>query len=128
MTAGDPRERLHSYLHEKGLDAPGRRRGKCAHHGERRGTRGGHAPNPTALYFKDRGFDDAVREVFGRPLRLKVTVGDAGRPPAPPFALAPSAGEDQATGRALAHPEVRRFQEVFGGEIRKVRNLKESLT
>jgi hypothetical protein len=55
---------------------------------------------------------------------MKVTVGDA----APPAAihLAPSAGEDQATSRALAHPEVRRFQEVFGGEIRKVRNLKEA--
>jgi hypothetical protein len=52
-------------------------------------------------------------------------VGDAGRP-ASALHVAPSASEDQATSRALAHPEVRRFQEVFGGEIRKVRNLKES--
>ena len=33
--------------------------------------------------------------------------------------------EDEATSRALANPEVQRFREVFGGEIRKVRNLKE---
>ena len=39
----------------------------------------------------------------------------------------PAAGNNQeeATGRALGNPEVRRFREVFGGEIRKVRNLKE---
>jgi hypothetical protein len=29
------------------------------------------------------------------------------------------------TGRALANPEVQRFREIFGGEVRKVRNLKE---
>ena len=38
---------------------------------------------------------------------------------------ASTATEDDATGRALANPEVQRFREVFGGEIRKVRNLKE---
>ncbi len=29
------------------------------------------------------------------------------------------------TERALAHPEVQRFRELFGGEVRTVRNLKE---
>jgi len=77
------------------------------------------------LYFKDGGMEAAVREVFGRPLRIKVTVGEAARP-ATALHVAPSVGEDQATSRALSHPEVRRFQEVFGGEVRKVRNLKES--
>jgi DNA polymerase III subunit gamma/tau len=104
-------------------DAPGRRGGKCQHPGERRGTRVVTAKS-YALYFKDGAMEAAVREVFGKPLRMKVTVGDAAPPAA--IQLAPSAGEDQATSRALAHPEVRRFQEVFGGEIRKVRNLKES--
>ena len=45
----------------------------------------------------------------------------ARRAPAAPAA----ATEDEATSRALANPEVQRFREVFGGEIRKVRNLKE---
>jgi DNA polymerase-3 subunit gamma/tau len=124
MAAGDPRERLHSYLHEKGLthlaDAVENAAIEIA---------GAELAIVTAksylLYFNDASFESAVREAFGRPLRIKVTVGDAA-PPAPAIHLAPSAGEDQATSRALAHPEVRRFQEVFGGEIRKVRNLKES--
>ena len=33
--------------------------------------------------------------------------------------------EDEVTERALAHPEVQRFRELFGGEVRTVRNLKE---
>ena len=78
-------------------------------------------PKSYALYFKDRNFDDAVREVFGKPLRLKLTAGDAEEPAPPPARNT----DDEATSRALAHPEVQRFREVFGGEIRKVRNLKE---
>jgi DNA polymerase-3 subunit gamma/tau len=124
MAAGDPRQRLHSYLHEKGLphlaDAVENAAIQMS---------GAELAVVTAksytLYFKDAAFEAAVREVFGRPLRLKITVGDAA-PPSAAIQLAPSSGEDQATARALAHPEVRRFQEVFGGEIRKVRNLKES--
>jgi hypothetical protein len=33
--------------------------------------------------------------------------------------------EDEVTGRALAHPEVQRIREMFGGEVRAVRDLKE---
>jgi len=43
----------------------------------------------------------------------------------PPVMQKPAAAEDEVTGRALAHPEVQRFREVFGGEVRAVRNLKE---
>jgi len=32
---------------------------------------------------------------------------------------------DDVSERALAHPEVQRFRELFGGEVRTVRNLKE---
>ena len=68
---------------------------------------------------------DAVREVFGKPLRLSVTIDEGGGPSAP---LAPSVPrEDEVRERALANPEVQRFQEVFeGSRIYKVRNLKES--
>ena len=37
----------------------------------------------------------------------------------------PATKEDEVTERALAHPEVKRFRELFGGEVRTVRNLKE---
>jgi hypothetical protein len=76
------------------------------------------------MYFADPAFANAVREEFGRPMRLNVTVGDSGERQA---ALdAPAEREDEARGRALANPEVQRFQEVFeGSKIHKVRNLKE---
>jgi len=40
-------------------------------------------------------------------------------------ALLGAPADDEAAARALANPEVQRFREVFGGEVRKVRNLKE---
>jgi hypothetical protein len=57
-------------------------------------------------------------------MRLKISVGDVGEaaaPIAPPVAR----NEDEATERAMANPEVQRFQELFDGKIYKVRNLKE---
>jgi hypothetical protein len=126
MIAGDARERLHAWLHEKGnahlADAVENASLSIA---------GGDlnivAPKSYALYFRDPGFEEAVREVFGRPLRLKLTAAESAQEAAP-ISLAPppkSEAEDEVTGRALSHPEVRHFREVFGGEVRKVRNLKE---
>ena len=124
ITAGDPRERLHAWLHQKGLThlADAVENASIAISGADLQVV---AAKSYERYFKDRGFDEAVREVFGRPLRLKLT---AGEPAAPAPALAPPRPglDDDATSRALANPEVRRFRELFGGEIRKVRNLKES--
>jgi DNA polymerase-3 subunit gamma/tau len=60
---------------------------------------------------------------LGHPaLRFKVIFGEAKAAPAAPK---PAPKEDEVTGRALAHPEVQHFREVFGGEVRAVRNLKE---
>jgi DNA polymerase-3 subunit gamma/tau len=126
MKAGDPRQRLHAYLHERGNAhlADAVENASIAVAG---GDLNVMAPKSYALYFKDPGFDDAIREVFGRPLRLKLTVAEAGTGPSPVSIAAPpkAEAEDEVTGRALANPEVRRFREVFGGEVRKVRNLKE---
>ena len=125
-TAGDPRERLHTYLHEKGHAhlADAVENASIAMVG---GDLNVVAPKSYARYFKDPGFDDAVREVFGRPLRLKLTTPEtaAGPPPARIGAPLKTETGDDVTGRALANPEVQRFREVFGGEVRKVRNLKE---
>ena len=126
MTAGDPRQRLHAWLHEKNhahlADAV-----ENASLTVTGGDLNIVAPKSYALYFKDRGFEDAVREVFGRPLRMKLTTGEAAADAAPIGMAAPpkADAEDEVTGRALANPEVQRFREVFGGEVRKVRNLKE---
>jgi hypothetical protein len=126
MIAGDPRERLHAWLHEKGnahlADAV-----ENASLTITGGDLNVVAPKSYALYFKDRGFEEAVREVFGRPLRIKLSTGEAAAGPAPISMPTPpkADAEDEVTGRALANPEVQRFREVFGGEVRKVRNLKE---
>jgi DNA polymerase-3 subunit gamma/tau len=121
--SGDSRERLHSYLQEKGLThlADAVENARITFSGADLNVT---APKSYALYFNDRAIADAAREVFGRPLRMKFTADDAGEPAAP---LPPAAGknEGEVTARALANPEVRRFREVFGGEVRKVRNLKE---
>jgi DNA polymerase-3 subunit gamma/tau len=129
--AGDPRERLHSYLHEKGLAhlADAVENARITVSGADLNVI---APKSYALYFNDRAMADAASEVFGRPLRLKIAFDDAGEPaspggvpPGPGAPPAAGSNEDEVTARALANPEVRRFREVFGGEIRKVRNLKE---
>jgi DNA polymerase-3 subunit gamma/tau len=120
---GDPRERLHSYLNQKGLThlADAVENARIAISGADLNVV---APKSYALYFNDRAMADAAREVFGRPLRVKFAADDAGEPAAP---LTPAAGksEEEVNARALANPEVQRFREVFGGEVRKVRNLKE---
>ena len=66
----------------------------------------------------------ALKHLNARPLRIKVTVGDVGEQ-ATPMSAPPKTDDDEVTNRALANPEVQRFREVFGGEIRKGRNLKE---
>jgi hypothetical protein len=57
-------------------------------------------------------------------LRFKIVLGEVNSAPAP--IAKPAAKEDETTERALGHPEVQRFRELFGGEVRNVRNLKES--
>jgi DNA polymerase-3 subunit gamma/tau len=123
---GDPRQRLFELLHERNhahlADAVEHATLTVA---------GGQlnitAPKSYGLYFRDPAFDEAVREVFGRSLSVKFTPGEAAAAPEKPMSAAPPAAqqENEASGRALSNPEVQRFRDVFGGEVRKVRNLKE---
>ncbi len=57
------------------------------------------------------------------PVRFKFAFGAVAAPIAE--IRRQSAPEDEVGPRALAHPEVQRFRELFGGEVRGVRNLKE---
>ena len=120
----DIRRRLHGYLSEKGLthladaveNAGVKLAGSELHIS---------APGSYALYFKDKAFAEAIREVFGRPLGVKTSIGEAAAPVTPIAAKPAGEAVDDVTTRALANPEVQRFREVFGGEVRKIRNLKE---
>jgi hypothetical protein len=74
--------------------------------------------------------DDLVKAVkhLGLPVpRIKITFGEvaAAAQMSPQLAQKTKANEDEVTRTALANPEVQRFREVFGGEVRTVRNLKE---
>ncbi|MFY9725824.1 MAG: DNA polymerase III subunit gamma/tau [Bryobacteraceae bacterium] len=123
LVPGDPRDRLHAWLTERGLTHLA-----DAVENSRITLSGGdiqiQAPQSYHLYLKDRSFAEALCEVFARPLNLKLS-GDES-PEAAPRQAAPAAEPaDDAAGRALANQEVQRFREVFGGEVRRVRNLKE---
>ena len=84
-------------------------------------------------YQLDLGRDEimaALKQIGHPTLRFKVVFGevkvDAAASVARPAAPKPAAAADETTERALAHPEVQRFRELFGGDVRNVRNLKES--
>jgi len=79
-------------------------------------------PKMYQAYLKGPEFESAVKQAAGRPVRITVKIGEVSPQPA---AAAPV--QDDATGRALAHPEVRQFQELFpGSQVRTVRNLREN--
>jgi DNA polymerase-3 subunit gamma/tau len=81
-------------------------------------------PKDFSLAVTQADIDKAVRQVLGRPMKLKLMVGEVAAQAAAPVA-SKTANEDEVTERALENPEVRRFRDVFGGEVRTVRNLKE---
>ena len=117
-----PRELLHDWLTEHGLthvaDAI-----ENAHVTVSGGDIQIRAPKPYHMFLKDRSFTEAVRAVFARPLNLKLLADAA--PEAAPTAVRAEQPADEPASRALANEVVQRFREVFGGEVRRIRNLKE---
>ena len=82
------------------------------------------APKMYQLFLKGPEFEAAVRRVAGRNVKITLKVGD---PVSVPQKAAEPPAKDEAAERALAHPEVKRFQELFPeSQVRAVRNLKES--
>jgi DNA polymerase-3 subunit gamma/tau len=82
-------------------------------------------PKMYMLYLKSGDFENAVRRIVGRPVKVTIKAGEA--QVAPVQAAAGTAVVDATAERALAHPEVQRFQEMFpGSQVRTVRNLKET--
>jgi DNA polymerase-3 subunit gamma/tau len=57
------------------------------------------------------------------PPKINISFGEVAA--APQMAAKAKPTEDEATREALANPEIQRFREIFGGEVRNVRNLKE---
>lgn len=124
--AGDWRQKIHAALMELGMpftaDAV-----ENARVVEANGELQFFAGKADSLALTEADLSKAVRAVAGRPMRIRVTVTEEALQTAPmaPIARPDGADEDEVARRALANPEVQRFREVFGGEVRKVRNLKE---
>jgi hypothetical protein len=84
------------------------------------------APVEFSLAMQPADLQKAVQRLNIGNRRVKVIVGEAVAAPEPSGAAPARPAEDEATARALAHPEVQRFRETFpGAEVRVVRNLKE---
>jgi DNA polymerase-3 subunit gamma/tau len=85
-------------------------------------------PKMYNLYLKDSAFETAVRSVVGKPVRITIKVEAVARIVEAPAAPSPEpVRNDTASERALGHPEVQRFQELFpDSHVRAVRNLKEN--
>ena len=122
VAAGDWRQKLHAALMELGMPftADAVENARIAEvKGELRVT----ASKGDSLALRPEDLNKAVAHITGREMRIRIIIGDPGETVQP--IEKPVADEDAATSRALSNPEVQRFREVFGGEIRKVRNLKE---
>jgi hypothetical protein len=79
------------------------------------------------MFLKDPALEATVKRVVGRPVRLTIKIGTV-EAAAPMTSAAPKPAQDtETTERALSHPEVKRFQEMFpDAQLRTVRNLKEN--
>ena len=84
------------------------------------------APKSMLLLLKDPGVERVAAQVAGKPVRVKLEAGENLTPSAiAPAEKTPSA-ENEIRERALSHPGVKRFQELFpGAQVRTVRNLNE---
>ncbi len=85
-------------------------------------------PKDYSLAMTPADLQKAVEKAAGRVMRFKVTTVDTA--PAqrsrPQTGEAPAAEDDETSRRALDHPGVKRFREMFPeGQVRAVRNLKE---
>jgi DNA polymerase-3 subunit gamma/tau len=81
------------------------------------------APKLYAMNLTHGDFKAIVQRVVGRPIKVTIKTGETSREPEP--AAAPKT--DEVSARALEHPEVKRFQELFpDSQVRTVRNLKDA--
>jgi len=79
-------------------------------------------PKSFSLAMRSDDISKAAQHVSGSPMKIKITIGEAEAPISPVASAAP--GPDEVSRRALENPEVQRFRELFGGEVRAVRDLK----
>lgn len=84
------------------------------------------APRSAKLGLMAKDVDKALATILGRAVRVKITIDEAAVAAAPEKKQHSAEAEDEAVQRAMAHPDVQRFQEMFpGSQVRDIRDLKE---
>ncbi len=84
------------------------------------------AAKSLALLLKDADVQRVASQAIGRPIRVRVEIAENVTQAAAPAREEAVAGEADVRERALSHPGVKRFQELFpGAQVRTVRNLNE---
>ena len=115
------RDRLHSALVEAGMQFTA----DAVEHSEVAESNGEllfTTPAEFSLAMNEKDILKIVHKIAGRQMRVKITLGTPHVAPAG----RPAATADEVSERALGHPEVKRFQEMFpDAQVRVVRNLKE---
>jgi DNA polymerase-3 subunit gamma/tau len=121
---GDLRQDLHAALSKEGLNfsADAILQADVSAQGSDLLVRGA---KTLSIALKDPAIQRVASQVLGKPVRVKFEVGESSKSAAP--APVRSAGEDpDLRARALSHPGVKRFQELFpDAQVRTVRNLNE---
>jgi DNA polymerase-3 subunit gamma/tau len=119
--AGEWKHRLHAALLELGMNFTA----DAVEHSEVTEANGELrfvTPEDFRLAMDTRDLNKAVQQVAGKALRVKIEFGTPAVQPAVPKPCV----ADEVSERALAHPEVQRFQEMFpDAHVRTVRDLKE---
>jgi DNA polymerase-3 subunit gamma/tau len=83
-------------------------------------------PEEFGLAMNEKDILKVVQKIAGRPMRVKIALGKAESAAAPLGTPKNDKPQNDASERALGHPEVKRFQETFpDAQVRAVRNLKE---
>jgi DNA polymerase III subunit gamma/tau len=84
------------------------------------------APKSLALALKDPSVQRIAADVIGRPVRLRIEVGEGIKTAPMPVSEPSGSSETELRERALSDPGVKRFQELFpDAQVRTVRNLNE---
>jgi DNA polymerase-3 subunit gamma/tau len=82
-------------------------------------------PKSLSFALKDRSIERLASQILGKPVRVRFEA-TANVVAAAPVEKAPAAEESELRQRALSHPGVKRFRELFPeAQVRTVRNLSE---
>ena len=85
-----------------------------------------HAPKAMLMALKEPDVQKAASRVLGNAVKVRVEADENLAAPAEPVVKPDTNNEDEVRQRALSHPGVKRFQELFpGAQVRAVRNLNE---